>query len=458
MVQLLVVAIAGFHDGVEGFGIIRNFGMLYFVPISLFLVPTIYAALSFGLQGSLATAVWCSLITVPNWVLWHTGLERWGVIVQMAAIDGFAVFAGRRVDQEREARATAQLAERKYRALFDSSAEAVLVVERNGRVIECNAVAALLLGASPEHLSGRSIDDVLPTPLAAAIRTEISGRHDTDETACINGPGGRPLWVKPVSAAVATGGDIVEVVLRDLTQEKLREMGLEAYVAENVRSQEKERADVARELHDLAVQALVALGWDLDAIRHSASTLPDPASDEVQRARGRAVSIVENLRQVIRGLRPPVLDDLGLAAAVRGIVADLGERASLQAEVLVRGEKRRLAAEEEVELFRIAQEALANVERHAAARRVTVNLNYGSQEIELTVADDGRGFVMPHALADFQKDNKFGLIGMQERARMVGGKLTVRTLPRAGTTVVVTVPVAPEHRARDAAVQTPAET
>ncbi len=107
-VQGLVIGIAAIHDIIEIGGYLPHLGMLYFLPISLFFVPVVYAALKFGFVGSIATAIWVLIITIPNWVFWHQGLERLGVILQMAVLTAVAVFVGQRVDRERAAQQRAK--------------------------------------------------------------------------------------------------------------------------------------------------------------------------------------------------------------------------------------------------------------------------------------------------------------------------------------------------------------
>ena len=107
-VQGLVIGIAAIHGFIEAGGYLPQLKMLYFIPISLFFVPVVYAALNFGFVGSISTAVWIVVITIPNWIFWHEGLERLGVIFQLAIIVAMAVFVGQRVDRETSARRRAE--------------------------------------------------------------------------------------------------------------------------------------------------------------------------------------------------------------------------------------------------------------------------------------------------------------------------------------------------------------
>ena len=144
-VQGLVVAVAGVHYAIEIIGYEPRMGLLYFVPISLFFVPVMYAALNFGFVGALATGLWALFITLPNGFFWHHGLGRIGEFFPVAIVAGWGVYAGYRIDRERDARHRAEAAgaalkasEIRYRGLFESSSIAVLVLHANGVVIDAN--------------------------------------------------------------------------------------------------------------------------------------------------------------------------------------------------------------------------------------------------------------------------------------------------------------------------------
>ena len=146
--------------------------------------------------------------------------------------------------------------------------------------------------------------------------------------------------------------------------------------------------------------------------------------------------MVGELRQIARGLRPPALDDLGLAAALRKLTSDFQARTGVGASFRVEGEGRP-AADAELGLFRIAQEALNNVGRHAAAERVSVRLRLAAAEARLTIVDDGAGFTVGRA-----PEASLGLAGMRERAALLGGRLDVSSAPGKGATVRATIPLA----------------
>jgi PAS domain S-box-containing protein len=439
--QALVVLIAGGHDFLEVSGLLSGLGMAYLLPISLFFVPVIYAALFFGLSGSLATALWCNLLTVPNWVLWHTGTARVGSISQMLIIDIIAIFVGSRVDERMKASQALQVSETKYRGLFDTAGEGILVLDHSQRIVECNASAAALLRESPDNLYGMRLDEVVDRRAASALVAAASGADARFRGGIpLKGSGGEQVWVEPVCTPLAGQEGLTQVVLRNVTEQKRRQAELANYSAQVVGAQEEERRRLAQELHDETVQSLLLLCRMLDDSDVNRPADPVVLAQVLREAHSYTESLVQSVRALAWGLRPALLDDLGLVSALDQSLAELTSRCSIQGKLVLRGRERRLAAEVELALFRIAQEALHNVERHSGASCVQVGLRYGQSEARLVIIDDGVGFSPPEALGALANEKKLGLIGMQERARIVGGKVTIRSAPGRGTSVTVTIP------------------
>lgn len=149
---------------------------------------------------------------------------------------------------------------------------------------------------------------------------------------------------------------------------------------------------------------------------------------------------LQSVRRFSQDLRPPVLDDLGFVAAVRGLAKSL-EEAGVEVTVHVSGRPVRLSAEEELVLFRIAQESLNNVRRHAHASEATVMVSFNKKNVQVSIEDDGDGFDARDEFVDLVASGKLGLVGMHERARILGGTLRIDSEPGRGTRVLVDAPV-----------------
>ena len=212
------------------------------------------------------------------------------------------------------------------------------------------------------------------------------------------------------------------------------------YARQITRAQEDERKRIAREAHDETAQILVALSRRLDALIASPE-LPSPAFQErLQGVQELTTEALQSVRRFSRDLRPPVLDDLGLVAAVRGLTRAL-EYAGVDTALEVSGSPYRLSSEEELVLFRIAQESLNNVRRHAEARQAKVLVSFHPSRVRMVIVDDGRGFEAPERPGDLAMSGKLGLIGMYERARVLGGTLRIESKPGRGTQVILDAPV-----------------
>jgi signal transduction histidine kinase/putative methionine-R-sulfoxide reductase with GAF domain len=211
------------------------------------------------------------------------------------------------------------------------------------------------------------------------------------------------------------------------------------YARQITRAQEDERKRIAREAHDETAQILVALSRRLDAVMAS-SELPSAAFKErLEGVRELTTDALQSVRRFSQDLRPPVLDDLGFVAAVRGLTRNL-EDAGVKTRLLVSGAPYRLSAEEELVLFRIAQESLNNTRRHADASEAKVMVSFHPTNVRMVIEDDGQGFDAPDKFVDLVASGKLGLIGMHERARILGGTLRIESEPGSGTRVIVDAP------------------
>jgi signal transduction histidine kinase len=215
---------------------------------------------------------------------------------------------------------------------------------------------------------------------------------------------------------------------------------LQSYAADVLRGQEDERSRLAHELHDETVQALIALDQRLQLIERTARRDPHAALVKLTELRAMTATTIADVRRVIRDLRPIYLEDLGLAPAIEMLAQSLNQPDRLEAACTIEGEVRRLAPERELAVYRIVQEALNNVVKHAQAQQVQVKLTYGDR-LTVSIGDDGRGFEMPERADALSDRGHFGLIGMRERAELIGARLTIHSSPGQGTIVELVLPL-----------------
>jgi signal transduction histidine kinase len=212
------------------------------------------------------------------------------------------------------------------------------------------------------------------------------------------------------------------------------------YVQQITRAQEDERKRIARELHDDTIQSLIVLSRRLESLKVGDERLSEAIVQRVEELQALTDAVLKGVRRYSQDLRPSILDDLGLVPTLEGLVNALNQQEGIQAELRVVGAKRRLSPDSELTLFRIGQEACNNLKRHAQATRAWMTIEFADSAIHLTIRDNGIGFTAPEHTGDLAVSGKLGLIGMYERARLLGGTLAVTSEPGQGTLVTVSVP------------------
>jgi signal transduction histidine kinase len=236
-------------------------------------------------------------------------------------------------------------------------------------------------------------------------------------------------------------------VVRDITERKRTEQALHTYAKRLkvlsrrvVEVQEEERRHLARELHDEIGQSLTAIGINLKALRVNSNPELHPRLEDCI---GIVHDATDEVRQLSLNLRPAMLDDLGLVAALRWYLNRQAQRVGYMARFTANPEEASIAPAVATTAFRVAQEALTNVARHANARRVWLRLRMQKPSLSLVVRDDGSGFDSRAMLRRNAAVAGLGLLGMQERAALLDGRVAVRSVPGRGTEVRMTIPLRP---------------
>ncbi|MHB1100635.1 MAG: PAS domain-containing sensor histidine kinase [Burkholderiales bacterium] len=317
-----------------------------------------------------------------------------------------------------------------------------------GRFSYVSEGAAAICGLSPSHLVSDP-DAFMALFSEADTKTFIAAR-DSSATALgawnwegrILLSGDHVKWInlRATPRRIEDGSLLWDGVLFNITDSKLKEeelrwsremLGQLSAHRDTVR--EEERKSIAREIHDELGQALTALKIDVDWLSRK---LPEEAGvgGKLHSMSKILVGTVDSVRRIAENLRPGMLDDLGLAAAIEWQVEQFGERTGINCDLAMNREEFDLDDRLATCVFRIIQEALTNVARHAGADRVEVNLAEANGKIELEVSDNGRGF------QENPKKRSYGLLGMKERVKMLGGEVDVSSSPGRGTSVRVRLP------------------
>lgn len=241
-----------------------------------------------------------------------------------------------------------------------------------------------------------------------------------------------PVWAKDEIGSL--GSAFNEMSQELILKEKMREQLL----ARLINAQEDERKRISRELHDETSQALTSLKVGLKLVEESADAAQ--VRKKLTELRALATQTLENVHQLAVELRPSLLDDLGLIAAIQKYTEEYSTEMNINVDSHVSGfGEQRLPPEIEVTVYRIFQEALTNIVKHAEANNVSVVLSCHDSSLVVIIEDDGKGFDV-NAVISSTDGKRLGLFGMYERASLVGGKLTIESQPGAGTTIFLDIP------------------
>jgi signal transduction histidine kinase len=215
--------------------------------------------------------------------------------------------------------------------------------------------------------------------------------------------------------------------------------GIREYVAAITHSQEEERKRIARDLHDDTVQSLIAIGRQIEITRELLDD-PEKAREHLSKLRRIITETIESVRQFSRDLRPLALEDLGLIPALQNLLKRLSQEDGIETQFIMQGAAEGLASDVEVTVYRIVQETLTNVRKHAQASRVQLDIEFLPNQVIVTVSDNGAGFTVPDKATELARSGSFGLMGLQERAQLFGGQLFINSSPGGGTKIKLVVP------------------
>jgi PAS domain S-box-containing protein len=336
------------------------------------------------------------------------------------------------VDRLREQRALLE-------DLFEQAPQAVAIMGVDGRIVRVNREFTRLFGYAAHEAVGRHVRDLIVPAEALDEERELAERvargERVDAEAVRRRKDGGLVSVSIVRVPVSLAGGRVAVygMYGDITRRKRAEAMLQTFSQQLIATQEAERRRVARELHDAVGQALAAIKLNLQNVQRAAdaASLAQPLNESVE-ITDRAM---RHVRELALDLRPSLLDDLGLVAALHWYVDREAKRARLNADVVIGAIDTRLPPEVETACFRITQEALTNVVRHARASHVRVELVCEDAELRLSIRDDGIGFDVRAARTRQGPETNLGLTGMLERAVIVGGEVEIVSAHGAGTEV-----------------------
>jgi PAS domain S-box-containing protein len=351
----------------------------------------------------------------------------------------------RDITEKKQAELAVRISEEKYRTLVEQAADTIALYDGDGHFLDTNTSASRLLGYSREELAAMTLDQVLlpednaenPVQfdvLSAGISTVKIHRMRRKDGSVV---------ITEVRSQQLPDGRFLSVI-RDMTERiKAEEELKSSYKAvrsltahlQNIR--EEERTNIAREIHDELGQQLTVLKMDVAWLNKKFHGSDEKADHRLKDLLVMLDETVKSVRRISSQLRPSLLDDLGLTAAMEWQLGEFEKRAGIKTSFSAPHDEIPIPEASKTALFRIFQESLTNVVRHAAAKKVSVELKEVNKKLVMSIADNGKGF---DPLKVTEKKT-LGILGMKERSEMVGGTYEINSKPGEGTSVIVSVPV-----------------
>ncbi len=382
------------------------------------------------------------------------GSQAWLLSSAVALPAGGAIVSFSDVTDLKLATEALERSEQRYRAMFGAQLSAIIGSDAQGKVISLNPSAQALFGYAEAELLGRNLWVLLDgrvnfTEVLEQARSS-PGRSAHFEELTFQRKSGERFPAETVISLLEDAEEPIGYlfVLRDISEQRETESKLAETNRRLIAGRDEERRRLARDLHDGTVQDLIGLSYELANLERQVAqggleVAPLELGEYLNRWRTDITTTVRQLRAVISNLRPAGLEEFGLEAVLESYLDGLRRGAARlpQVKLEVEGELGDLPLPVSLNLFRSVQEALQNVFKHAEADTVVIRLRRTLAEVSLSVEDDGRGFVVPEELSELTRQQHFGLLGLHERATLLGGRCVLNSQPGSGAEVFVSLPL-----------------
>ena len=346
-----------------------------------------------------------------------------------------------------EAEGALRRSEQQYRLIAENSRDLISLVDVRGNFLYASPAHTRALGRSPESLVGAPAMEIVHPDDRAAARAaweqaRILRESRTTEFRMRHADGGWRFFESVGDWIFDERGQPQRliVVSRDVTQRKAAEAASRELPRLIRDAQETERRRVARELHDSVNQILSAVKFRLQSVEEKLAPQEDAAWRDVLKAKAHLEKAMQEVRRISRNLRPSELDDLGLVPAVRTLTEEFADRSKVKVDLHFRNLPEKLPPDTELNLYRILQESLGNIERHARASEVAIELAMKGSLLCARIHDNGCGFDPQRTRAEGERPG-MGLVDMRERAEFVGGRCALTSAPGNGTEIVIEMPL-----------------
>lgn len=347
-----------------------------------------------------------------------------------------------------EAEAALRRSEEQYRLIAENTRDLISLVDVDGCFLYASPSHHTSLGYQPEELPGTQfIELVHPedrAALAQAWEQSLQHRESRHAEIRIQHEDGTYRSFESIGNWIFDEHGLPQravIISRDITRRKESEETLRRLPTLIREAQEAERRRVARELHDSVIQILSSVKFRLQAIEEKLATSDEAIWRDTLKAKAHLEKAIGEVRRISRNLRPSELDDLGLAPALRSLCSEFGERTGMIVNLTINRLPQAIPDDIELNLYRIIQEALGNIEKHSRATKVSLRLTRQATKLCAAIADNGCGFDPLAPRTRRSKPGGMGLVDMRERAALLGGHWQLRSTPGSGTEITVEMPL-----------------
>ncbi len=344
--------------------------------------------------------------------------------------------------------------EARKRAIMQAALDCIITIDQQGNIIELNTAAEKIFALSQSRCVGQNVVAIIPPPFKPWFLNGLASGFlgvkgpalgSRIEIPALRADGSRfsaEFTITPINLADHV---MFTMYIRDITQRKKAEAELRSLPQRILKAQEAERSRIAQELHDGINQLIASVKMRLRKVETGLPDLKPAAREILRRCDQVLVRVLEENRRIAHNLRPAELDNLGLAAACTSFCNDVQARTSLRIDCRVAASKQRMPPAKELHLFRIIQEAINNISKHARAKNVKLSLQVRNNLVLLRIQDDGQGFDPAVVEAGRKTRHGLGLTNMRERALAMHGECEIKAEPQKGTSIFVRVPLHDEE-------------
>jgi two-component system sensor histidine kinase DegS len=455
IILFIVLTISHFSQGV--FSLPTALGLSrYSFERLLYLLLMLYAGWTLGIIGSGVLWLSSSIAMLLRTFLISANfrdalLESLSVLVigalAIALMGAYHQNKRRRVSWERTIK-DLESSRRTLNEVFANISDAIWVHDMSGTITFANKACEKLTGRPVSELINKNVRDFM-TLEALTLARQVKDRllrgeavEHRYEQRLIKKDGSESIMQLATHIITSDGKPLAfQNLARDITEERKLRDNLQFYLRKVLQAQEEERKRLARELHDDTSQQILLLTHDIDNVTSKADNYsPQELKNELEKLYELSQQIYQGIKRYAQALRPGILDDLGLVPALQWLAEEIHDFSGIRIHVKVAAIPL-LPPETQLVLFRIVQEALNNIQRHSGASQASITVECQEAEVMVTISDNGKGFELPQQLGDFASQGKLGLIGMAERAHLIGGELEVSSQKGQGTTIIVKAPL-----------------